>query len=372
MNTGSRQAGLSPLSIVIAALLALCTARAARAQTTPEPVDLSYRAPQECPSFDEFLTEVQRSTPRLRLAKPGATARRFDVVIEPDGRVGHLAVDGGAKGVRDAHGADCAEVSRLLAFATALAADPDAQPPDALRDTRRGADGSVAAFPSSIPASAAPPAASTPTQPHGEAPARDVPEVTRTPSAAFATKWSAAGFGFVKGASAPDLTWGGGAFAGLELSSLFLAPSLRVGAGYDASTVTVEPTGATSPGSVKLSNYLMTLEVCSGALKSVTLVALPCLRAQGGARVAAGHDLPQPTGKTRPFLELGLAGHVRWRFAGRFFAELGGALLFPTIRDRIVLDEPKGQPTQVVDEKHKVGGLGELALGFEFGDQSSN
>jgi hypothetical protein len=370
MNTRSRQAGLGPLSIVIAALLALCTPRAAHAQTTLEPVDLSYRAPEECPSFDEFLSEVQRSTPRLRLAKSGAAARHFEVVIEPAGLAGHLAVDGGAKGVRDVQGADCAEVSRLLAFATALAADPDAQPPDALRDTRTGVDGSVAAFPASIPTATAPPAATAPTQPHEEAPAHDVPETTRTRSAALATKWSAAGFGFVKGASAPNLTGGAGVFAGLELSSLFLAPSLRVGAGYDASVVSVEPTGATSPGSVKLSNYLMTLEVCSGALKSATLVALPCLRAQGGARVATGRDLPPPTGKTRPFLELGLAGHVRWRFARRFFAELGGALLFPTIRDTVFI-EPKMADT-IVYRVPWVGGLGELALGFEFGDQNPN
>jgi hypothetical protein len=204
-----------PSRVALTALLTLGAPRVVHAQAALEPVELSYRAPEGCPSLAELVTEVRRSTPRLRLAKSGDSPRQFAVLVEPSGRIGHLTVDGGAKGVRDVHGADCAEVSRLLAFAVALAADPDAQPP---------ADSSVAAFPSASPARSAasnlppntPPEA-LPSKTPAAAPRASAP----TPAGhALATRWSAAGFGLVNGNSAPASAWGGSAFAALELSSL--------------------------------------------------------------------------------------------------------------------------------------------------------
>ncbi|MEO8899895.1 MAG: hypothetical protein ABI627_00090 [Polyangiaceae bacterium] len=90
---------------------------------------LSYRAPAQCPSRAEFLKEVQRSTARMQLVTDAATGtRRFEVAIADDGLAGQLTIDGGTAGVREAHAANCTEVSRLLAFATAFALDPNATP----------------------------------------------------------------------------------------------------------------------------------------------------------------------------------------------------------------------------------------------------
>jgi hypothetical protein len=335
----------------MAALFTFGAPGLARAQGAPEPVDMSYRAPDGCPSLSQFLGEVQRSTQRLRLATAAETeaARHFDVVIEA--KRGRLTVDGGSNGVREVTGADCAEVSRLLAFAAALAADPDAQEPDETSG--------VAAFPD--PPSMPPLPAPTPMP---SAALQRAPATTRAarPPTVLQTQWSIAAFGFAKSASAPGLTLGGGLFGALELSSVALAPSIRLGAGYDAKRV------PSSPGSVTLSNDLLTLELCSNPLQRRSLELLPCVSAQGGARNATGHDLGVTRSRTRGFLDLGLAAHVRWRLADRLFAEAGAALLFPTVRDRVYVDTNSGVDT--VYRIPDVGGLAEISLGVEFGDQN--
>ncbi len=134
---GGRHGRLRPSSVGVATLFMIGAPGLAHAQGALEPVDMSYRAPDGCPSLSQFLGEVQRSTQRLKLATAAEAARHFDVVVEA--KQGRLTVDGGSNGVREVKGADCAEVSRLLAFAAALAADPDAQEPDETS--------SVAAFP---------------------------------------------------------------------------------------------------------------------------------------------------------------------------------------------------------------------------------
>jgi hypothetical protein len=349
VSHGSRW-GFESRRIGFVALIALGFARPARAQTTLEPVDLRYRAPESCPSFSQFLAEVQRSTARLRLAGGAEPARHFDVVVEADGRAGHLILEGGSKGERDVSGVDCTEVAGLLAFATALAADPDAQPPDAPT--------SVAAFPTPRPAPVTPVPKLAPapivTTERGLAP----PAAQRTPRVSGRNKWSVAALGFATGASTPAVTWGAGVFGELELSAVTLAPRVRLGARYSNKTLDV------TPGNVSLTNELVTLEPCSGALHYSSLSFLLCLRAQGGVRIAAGHDLPDARSQRRPVLDLGAAAHLRWRFAGVAFFELGGALLFPTVHDTVVI-----QRGATVYPVPGVGGLGEFALGVEFGDQ---
>jgi hypothetical protein len=51
---------------------------------------------------------------------------------------------------------------------------------------------------------------------------------------------------------------------------------------------------------------------------------------------------------------------------GPVFVDLGVGLLFPTVRDRVFL-----APETTVHVVPWVGGLGELALGVEFGDQDA-
>ena len=355
MSHGFRR-GYNARGFVAIIWIAFGFARPARAQTTLEPVDLSYRAPEVCPSFSQFLAEVQRSTTRLRLGRVGESARHFEVVVEANGRAGHLTLDGGSKGERDVNGVDCAEVAGLLAFATALAADPDAQPPDP--------SSGVASFPTPGPAPT-PLALKPPPVVAVVEPPRPVCATERAPRARRRSKWSVADLAFASGAIGPPVTWGGGVFGELELSAVTLAPRFRIGAAYAYKSIAV------TPGSVTLTNELITLETCSGVLQRSTLTFLPCLRAEGGVRIAAGHQVPDARSQQRPVLDLGVAVHVRWRFAGPAFLELGGAMLFPTVQDDVVIQQ--GASTSNVSSVYEVptlGALGEFALGVEFGDQS--
>ncbi len=295
------------------------------------------------------MAEVRRSTERLRWATPGEPARAFTVTIDDSGRSGRLIVEGGARGERAVSGADCAEVSRVLAFAVALAADPEAHAAE---------PGSVAAFPEQAVPSANP----VPAEPAATAQPPAL-EAAREPAAAPSSHplpklFSVAAFALVKSASAPGLTPGGGAFGELGLPSLPLAPRLRLGAGYARKDVT------SSPGYVSFSSYLATLDLCS-ALGPRRVTLLPCLSALGGRRDTSGHELPGQRGAARGFLELGLSAHLRWRFAGPLFAELGGAVLFPTTHDTVLI-----HPSPIVYHVPAAASLGELSLGVEFGDQN--
>jgi hypothetical protein len=336
--------------VVYAALMAFGSERAACAETVLEPINLSYRAPPACPTFEQFLAEIQRSTPRLRLASGSEAARRFEVEIEDSGRAGQLALGGEQGGVRAVSGPDCRAVAELLAFAVALAADPEAQPAEPTRG--------VATFPGLVPAPAATP---EPTATKAKVVVRP-PEPIRTPAAApvgHRWRWAVAGVGFATGANLPALSWGGGALAELELQALKWAPHLRLSANYARNTL------AEAPGQVVLTTTFLSFELCSGSLRRGSFTFLPCLRAQGGARHAQGVDLPEQRGKLRGFFDLGAAGHVRFRFAGPAFVELGAALLFPLVRDTVVI-----LPERSVYEVPALGGLGECALGVEFGDQT--
>jgi hypothetical protein len=340
-------------TLALATLLALGGERPALAQTPLEPVALSYRAPQTCPSFEEFLAEIERSTSRLRLARKGEPARRFDVVIEASGTEGHLELDGGNGGERAAKGAGCRAVAELLAFAVALAADPEAHPPEAA--------GAVAAFPSLR----APPARPAPLPTSVPVPiATEARTIVPSPTSRARWQWSVAGAGFAAGTSSPAVTWGGGVYVEAGLNSAAWAPRLRLGGNYARKTVEVE----SPPGRVALTTAFLSLEACSGALRRGALTFLPCLRAQGGTRNAEGLEpLPGRSEALRGFLDLGVAAHLGWRFAGPVFIEWGVAVMFPTVRDQV-----KILPSTSVYDVPALGLLGELALGVEFGDQTPN
>ena len=244
-------------------------------------------------------------------------------------------------------------MSRLLAFATALAADPDARATET--------SSAVAAFPMMTEANDVPPGApQTPPAATADAkPATIFPASVPSVRPAQRLVWSAAGFGFAKSASAPGLTLGAGAFGEVVLTQVTLRPTFRLGLGYSAKDVTQDQ------GRIELATEFLTLEACSASLRRRNLTFLPCVRGQGGRRVAAGHDLPHSRSEGRPFLELGIAGHLRWRLVSSLFLELAGAMLFPVIRDQVLI-----LPSDTVYQVPRVGGLGELALGFEFGDQN--
>jgi hypothetical protein len=323
--------------ICLAALGMLATSTAAAGEAD-EPVRLAYRAPDGCPAKDAFLAEVRRSAPRMRLARPDEPARLFAVAIDDDGRHGRLTIEGeGRARVRDAEGANCAEVSRLLAFATALAVDPEA------------------VAPADVPMAAPP-------EPRPEA--TNGPRIDRTERADAAApgaplSWSAGGYALAEGASAPTPLIGGGAFGELGGKMGSIRPAVRLGIGYAASA----PAFA-DDARVTFSSILGLLEACPTTWGTRRASLRPCLRMEGGSRLTAGHDIPEAQAVRRPWFALGAAAHVRWFVAGLVFAELSGGALFPVVRDRVYL-----APGTTVHEVPWIGGMGEFALGVDFGDQ---
>jgi hypothetical protein len=352
--------GLSSLarraSLLLLSVLLMLAAREAHADFSAYPVDLSYRAPATCPAASEFLAEVRRSTEHLRIAKTGETARLFEVVIDDTGRSGRLVVEGGVQGQRAVTGADCAEVSRVLAFAVALAADPEAHPPsaqpapEATSGAAFRAASAMTAFSADGEPKVVPPSAASPAPRHvpWRAPRRSATSVSLALS-------------FLEmGANAPGIGLGLGGFSELTLNTLPLTPHLRLGLGIAHKNVDVDQ------GHVSFDSGFGSLELCSG-LRRGKLTFLPCLRAQAGARTTVGVGLPNPRSETRPFLELGLAGHLRRQFGSYFFAEVGGGILFPTARDRVLI---VGGP--LVYHVPAVAGLGEISLGWQCCDQNSD
>jgi len=337
-------------SVVLTAWLVLGGERSAFAQSALEPVALAYRAPDACPSFEEFLAEVGRSTSRLRLARKDEAARHFEVVIEDSGTEGLLELEGGNGGERRVSGASCRAVAELLAFAVALAADPEAQPPGS---------SAVATFPSLGSSPQASPAAVPAAKPGPVV--LQAPVNGASPAAPARWQWSVAGAGFATGASSPAVTWGGGGYAEVGLNSVAWAPRFRLGGNYARRTLEVQ----SLPGEVALTTVFVSFEACSGALRRDALSFLPCLRSQGGTRKGEGLEpLPGRTEALRGFFDLGFGGHLRWRFAGPAFLEWGAAVMFPIVRHEV-----KVLPNTSVYEVPALGVLGELALGVEFGDQ---
>ena len=109
------------------ALASALLARPALADTGPETIRIRYGAPERCPSVDEFIAQVRRFVPRLRVTFDAEPVREFTVVLQ--GTRGTLTIgkDGQVAGARDVEGASCAEVASVLAFAVALALDPSLQ-----------------------------------------------------------------------------------------------------------------------------------------------------------------------------------------------------------------------------------------------------
>jgi cell division septation protein DedD len=348
ISFGYKRAVTRPRLRRLAVIASLFWARASEADPAVEPVRFVYEAPPGCPTEGEFLDEVRRSVPRMRWAGPEEVARRFKVTIGADGRRGRLTIEkDGAAGVRDVEGATCREVMGLLAFATALAVDPDAVRPSDSSAPR-----------AERPATREPPPGSAPptsSSPNPEPSVHTAPRTTKT-------RWSLGGYGFVESAAAPDLTFGAGAAGDLRTPIGPLVPVITFGVGYGTSAPAIAD-GA----SVTFVNGLALLEACPFELGSDRAGIRPCVRMEGGVRRTTGHDIPRARGVTRPWLSLGASAHARWVVARPFFVEIGGAVLFPTVQDRVYLE-----PGFTVHEVPWIGGLGEIRVGVEFRDQTQN
>jgi hypothetical protein len=383
---------------LIALGCAFASPRALAADSDFEAIRLIYHAPAPCPSVDAFVVEVRRSAPRLRLAGDEDSARMFLVNVQGERAArGRLAVakDGAIVGVREVEGATCEEVSRVLAFAVALAVDPKAKPPpdrisprqpsaaSPVRPSRIAADTSSALPPTDIPVDAAStlPSSPVPTAPTVQTPplslttppsadvlspspsrappSADVPpqRLTTPPSADVPPAWWAvSAHGFAASGLAPNDTFGAGPSVDLGRRVGSLRPAIRLGLDYSSSAP------ASADGArVTFSNFLLSLEGCPTTWDLGRISFLPCARFDGGARIAAGEGLPNARTVVRPWLDLGAMIHFRIRVGGLSFADLGGGVLFAAIQDRVFLS-----PDVTVHSVPALGGRGEIALGVAF------
>jgi hypothetical protein len=342
---------LAILLVGLLGLVGLPGSAAAADATEPEAIRLVYRAPDYCPSVDGFVEEVRRSVPRLRVTYRDEPVRVFTVILEPGPR-GRLTVskDGLVVGSREVDGSSCEEVASVLAFAVALAVDPNAVPPPRPHP---------ADAPPTPPAPAAPePAGVLPraiSSPRGEE--QRAAATTRTQVAGVTHVWWAlSAHALVAGALAPSATWGGGLAADIGGRLGVLAPALRFGLDY-ATTAPVVVDGAR----VTLTNGILWIEGCPHAWQLATLTFRPCMRMDTGVRYAAAENIPGGHGVLRPWLDLGGMAHLRAALGGPVFVDAGGGVVFAVTQDRVYLS-----PDITVYTVRLVGGRGELALGVEF------
>jgi hypothetical protein len=117
-----------------ASALALALAKTALAQTAlaqeavESVVSVEYRAPAECPSRAEFLAQVLRRLPRIRVDGEAEDRRAFEVDLEPaaDRTTARLKfLDADSRRVeRELSAPSCEEAATGMALITALAIDP--------------------------------------------------------------------------------------------------------------------------------------------------------------------------------------------------------------------------------------------------------
>src|SRR6266536_4839116 len=103
----------SSLACVVSVIVTL----AGRARAQQEPIDLSYRVYQGCPSERQFLEQVVGRAAKTRVATERGRGRKFVVTVTAQRRetLGRLEiVSGSDTASREVVGANCAEVISAL------------------------------------------------------------------------------------------------------------------------------------------------------------------------------------------------------------------------------------------------------------------
>ena len=330
-------------------------ARSAIAEET-ESVHLVYRAPALCPSADELIAKLRGLSPRIRIDDSAGAARVLEVTIDDDGLHGKMAVtkDGAASGAREVAAGTCDEVVDVLAFAATLALDPAATAPVSAPDASDTPSPPpvTSAIPTHEPESLPPPA---PTPVPSSSPKRESSEATASRRAT----WELAAEGSLSTPVSPSVTAAGGLAGGVSFHLGPLSPLLVVAGDFGESAPVAVPgeAGAT----VRFSRLLASLEGCPTRLPVGPLDLRACLRVEGGERTTAGEGLPNPQSVTRPWFALGVTAHIRAYLFRSLFADLGGLVLLPIVRDDVY-----ARPSTPVQNVPWVGGGGELGHGVEF------
>jgi len=281
-------------------------ARSSVAQTTPEPIAWTYRAPPDCPSAETFEHDFRDRTRRAELVAG-------DAPNGPGRAVGRIEIQGpaGALATRVVAGQTCRGVVSALALIAALAVDPLAAESSEL----------AARASESVPTP-------SPVLPSDED--TGAAQRRRTVVAAGVDGGAVVGL-FPKPSPRVSL------FAEARFERWALAPSARLSLSAAASSSV-----AASLGSATFRWWAAALDGCPFEVRFTrALRATPCAFFEVGTLAGSGGGVALPAVESRRWIALGGSTKVSWVFVGSFFLEAHGRLEAPLVRDTFVLAAPE-------------------------------
>lgn len=306
--------------------LALVDSRPASA--AEEHIDIEYSAAGQCPTAQEFITQVLERTDSAELAAAGERVRTFVVEISRKGSEvrGSLVIrepDGTSSQARSLSGSHCSEVAMALALATALAIDPYASFAPRRDERRASVEGDQDEAPPLVPPVPSDDAASfEPTEPWESYPHEAAVDAMIGPAVqvGFGARPALGGVLLLEGRS------GQSPFASTGVELLFATvPTVRVAgaaAGFDLAFARPH--------------------ACLFPVPARTRVRLlSCLGAEVGALRARGSDLPQPLEKTRLWAAASLGPRLLWDFQRQWSADVEATVAVPFVRYRFHFDNPE-------------------------------
>lgn len=265
--------------------------------------EVSYRAPEGCPSRDAFLDAAAARWPRVRDARERISVR----VIPSSGQFeGSLEIQdaAGISSRKDVQGNTCDEVISALALVTALSVErePRADESDAKR----------------IDAS------------------EDLPKAagaSQKPRWHFAVGAQAA----LPGDAIPATALGGGVFADLSRPSAGVwTVRARVTALVAQSTVPADS------GEARFRWMAARAEACPLAVSLISRVrAFPCLGVEGGVVDGEGRNIAVNKASVAAWWAALAMAHVEWRPWSTVFVDASGGLVVALSRDSFVIQEPR-------------------------------
>jgi hypothetical protein len=324
------------------------------ARAEQEPIDLSYRAYEGCPSERQFLAMVVGRAAKALVLSERGRGRKFHVTVTQQRRetLGRLEISAsGITASREVTGAHCGEVVSALALFTALAIDPSAKAEPGAEP--KPEEPPPAPEPKPEPKLVAPPiteVAPPKIEPDALPPKRE----TRARGAQFLVGARAlVGGGFTDGWSTPNAARGVGPFAQWTTAGF---GAYRLGGTYFAGSESDRATFQFIAGR---------LDGCPIELPVARSIALePCLALELG-RVSAtakpGIGL-SPSTERRLWVAGDLLARVRFTPIPWIFAELEGGASVPFTRFVFLL----GTPGDVRGEVHRVPPVGWM-LGLSLG-----
>ena len=292
--------------------------------TVPEPIQLIYVAPPECPDTSAFVAAVRARAPDARFAGSDvATARLLRVTIEPTGAgfSGRLEVSAETNDYsRQFVDSRCAEVMSALALVAAMAIGAPDELPGASVDT------------------------TTPLPPQeGRQPHR---RASAGFGLSFLSVWGPAPQPLRTIAPQSQIGWPVGAQWHLDLT---------LTAAY-AVTGTLGP--STEGGSFRW--QALRLGLCPSRALGHGFHLGPCFVGDVGALLVEGRSVPTRLEANRPWVGVGPGAELAWVRGAEL--RLSGAALVPLVRDSFVILPER----QLVHEPEAVGGSVALTVGMRF------